>query len=196
MKKESEKMKAKLMIGLMCLLMSAGCIADDMPPTKGGYELQEYVLIPIEEFMETKNSTDLELLIEKGEPINYTIESGEVCFEEEYCVTVPHNTLLILTDDKSLITKKCKQYVGGCALFADIFAEEDTIVVGIHPFKETDTKLLKEFRRNKMKANTFHELLHMEYWYLHNNVGHPIEMLERDNAYRDHLGIMEGYIIE
>jgi hypothetical protein len=101
---------------------------------------------------------------------------GSICFGNSSCAFVD-NATLIVTDNATFIEEKCLREVLGCA-----------------DLRTNTAYVLKQNNTNKTIATEYHELLHLEYWQKKKDAGHPEEMLERDNALRDELGVFDRMI--
>ena len=103
--------------------------------------------------------------------INSTVAAGLFCFSLFNCVVLEEPTAVVITDNQSLIVEMCQRPVAGCALI-----NENTVVVR------------EQFHLKKTLAVLHHEFLHLEL-----GPEHSCEMLERDNSYRDYLGVPDRY---
>lgn len=103
---------------------------------------------------------------------------GLLCFNNYHCVNVPYNITVHITDDANLLAKNCWESVAGCAI---LNKKEIWIIDSQGGFKYK-------------VATLYHELLHFEYYYYKNITGHPDELIHRDNAFRDSLGVNNRYL--
>lgn len=96
--------------------------------------------------------------------------AGLLCFSWDSCVNVSEATLVI-TDNVTYLKEQCDTpvQVNGCAVF------------------QTNTVYVRE-RTDKRKemAVIYHELLHLEMGPEHNEA-----FLDRDNHYRDEIGVVD-----
>jgi len=100
--------------------------------------------------------------------------AGLLCFSQYSCVDVPE-AKLVITDDVAYLKEQCDTpvQVNGCAVF------------------QTNTVYVRE-RADKRKemAVIFHELLHLEM-----GPEHSKEFLDRDNRYRDEIGVVDRMVL-
>lgn len=107
----------------------------------------------------------------------YVVSAGTICFNgttNSYCVNVPFD---ITVHQNDYWDGKCGNYTGvtGCALLGN---KEIYLIT-----PQGGDKFLT--------ATLFHELMHFEYYYIRNQTecGHPDELIDRGNAFRNDLGI-------
>ena len=111
--------------------------------------------------------------------MTFLVIAGMLCFNQYYCVDVPYNTTVHITDNTTLLTEKCWQPVVGCA----ILQKKEIWII--------DSQGGYRYHMSTL----FHELLHHEYYAFKGITGHPYELIERANALSDSLGTSK-YITE
>lgn len=125
--------------------------------------------------------------------INTTISAGLLCFSLLNCVFIPNEVDVYISTNKTFIDESCYRPVLGCAKFKDVHAKKDTILV-YNSMDSSDTLKTRINKVNHVKSIMFHELLHMEYFYLKNETGHPTEFNLRDTNYAKYLSKKHTFI--